>query len=86
MWSWTANALFTGIRRQVKLTIPLPTKLTPLRMYIEHGDLVVVLRPLAECLPEGLPVFDNGRAVPVKEHLTGVCGGAGRVEGSSSIY
>ena len=76
--SWAVSGLYTIFRTKTVLRIPLPAKLSVFRTYIHDGDLCVVLRPL--------PVFDNGRAVPVKEHLTGVCGGAGRVEGSSSIY
>ena len=42
--SWCVNGLFQMTKSRTVLTIPLPVKLIPLRMYVERGELVVVLR------------------------------------------
>ena len=78
MMSWSVSGLYTIFRTKTVLKIPLPAKLYVFRTYIEDGDLCVVLRPLR--------VFHNGCAVPVKEHVTGVCAGSSSIEKSSSIY
>ena len=42
--AWCVNGMFQMTKSRTVLTIPLPVKLIPLRMYVENGELVVVLR------------------------------------------
>jgi hypothetical protein len=48
MWSWSVSGLFMTIGKRMTLRIPLPVVAVPLRMYVEHGELVVVFRDSAE--------------------------------------
>ena len=40
--AWCVNGLFQMTKSRTVLTIPLPVKLIPLRMYVKDGELVVV--------------------------------------------
>ena len=42
--AWCVNGLFQMFNRHTVLRIPMPIMMRPLRMYVERGELVVILR------------------------------------------